>query len=195
MKQCVYALIFLFLIYCVTDYNSRIEEQYTFADNTAKRKFLEEKIINETDSSKSVSLVISELLTIPDGLWKDFFKNGGQLIITYDLPVENAVGTFTTKILGHYIIYVSPDYVEYAILHEVGHYLGYVKNINNDSRFDECSTERKKALNGVLSNNTYFSDDSEYFAEMTKLYFHGELDPIEFPLFVSYIEMLLLDYK
>lgn len=194
MKKCVYALMFLFLIFCVTDYNSRIEQQYTFADDTAKREYLEKTIINETGSSESVSLAISELLLIPDDIWKDFFKNGGQLIITDDLPEEDAVGTFSMKAIGSYTIYISPDYVEYALLHEIGHYLGYVKNIENDGRFEKCLSERDKALNGVLNNNTYFAKDSEYFAEMTKLYFQGELDPDEFPLFTSYIEMLLVDY-
>lgn len=193
MKRILYALIVLFLIFCVTDYNSRLEKQYTFADDKAKQDFLETMIVNETDSDESVSTVISELMLLPDDVWKDYFKNGGQVIITKNFPVEDVVGTFSVKKLGHYIIYISPYYVKYAMLHEIGHYIEFIKSIEKDSDFIDCLSEKEKALNGVLNNSSYFEDNFEYFAEMFKLYFHNQLDPAEYPLTTTYIESLLPD--
>lgn len=195
MQKIIYALIFLFLIFCVTDYNSRVEEQYTFADERAKHDFLESMIIDETNSSDAVSLVISELLLLPEDIWKDFFRSNGQIIITHDLPVEEAVGTFSRKTFGTYKIYVSPDYIEYAMLHEIGHYVGYVQHIENDSDFKKCLSERDKVIHGVLNDNQYFMEDGEYFAEIFKLYIHNELDPIEYPKSTACIKEILSDYS
>lgn len=195
MQKIIYALIFLFLVYCISDYNNRVQEQYTFVDERAKIDFLESVIIDETNSSNAVSSVISELLVLPDDIWKDFLRNGGNIIITHDLPVEDAVGTFSRRAFGTYTIYISPYYIEYAMLHEIGHYVGYVKSIKNDSRFIECLSERDKAISGVLNNNRYFEEDAEYFAEMFKLYFHKELDLAEFPAFIAYIKEILSDYS
>lgn len=195
MQKIIYALIFLFLIFCVTDYNSRVEEQYTFADERAKHDFLESMIIDETNSSDAVSLVISELSLLPEDIWKDFFKSNGQIIITHDLPVEEAVGTFSRKTFGTYKIYVSPDYIEYAMLHEIGHYVGYVQHIENDSDFKKCLSERDKVIHGVLNDNQYFMEDGEYFAEIFKLYIHNELDPIEYPKSTACIKEILSDYS
>lgn len=195
MKKCLNAFVFLFLVYCVTDYNSRMAKQYAFPDDIAKQNYLKSIIVNETDSDEPVSFIISELSLIPDNVWKNFFKNGGQIVITNNLPDKNVAGTFSIKSIGNYIIYVSPDYIEYALLHEIGHYLGFMNNIKNDGRFAECLSERGLAINGVLQFNEYFYEDAEYFAEMTKLYFHNELDPADFPLFISYIEHILSSYQ
>lgn len=195
MKQCMYAIVFVFLIFCVTDYNTRIEEQYVFENDEEKQNFLKGKIINKTNSSNAVSTVVSELLLVPDSIWKKFFMNGGNIIITYDLPVKDAVGTFSQRILGKYVIYIHPNYIRYAFLHEVGHYLGYVENVCNDRRFIKSLSEYDKAMQGVLNNNLSFKGDSEYFAEMFNLYFHNKIDSSEFPLFTSYVETVLSDYK
>lgn len=195
MQKIIYALIFLFLIFCVTDYNSRVEEQYTFVDERAKHDFLENVIVDETNSSDAVSLVISELLLLPEDIWKDFFRSNGQIIITHDLPVEEAVGTFSRKTFGTYKIYVSPDYIEYAMLHEIGHYVGYVQHIENDSDFKKCLSERDKVIHRVLNDNQYFMEDGEYFAEIFKLYIHNELDPIEYPKSTACIKEILSDYS
>lgn len=191
-------LFIIFLIVTVSDYNKQLDEQYTFASDTAKREYLETVIVDTTDSPEAVNKAINELLKMPDRVWTQFYRNGGKVIITYDLPRtkdgEEAVGTFGMPCVGFYKIYVSPEYIEYALLHEFGHYMGYAKNIERDSRFYDCLPEKAKALNGVLNENIYFEQSSEYFAEMTKLYFHNELSSSEYPLFTAYIESVLSEF-
>lgn len=194
MKRCIYALLFLILIFSVTDYNTRTEAQYRFSGRKEKQAFLRGKIINHSKSPQAVNLAVKELLLLPDRIWENFFKNGGNIIITKRMPVEDAVGTFSNKDLS-YFIYVSPDYIEYALLHEVGHYVDYAQGIKNDSGFQRCMDENSKALNGVLENNFYFCQSSEYFAEMFKLYFHGQLNSKDYPIFVKYIEKKLEKYR
>lgn len=194
MKKCFVMIFVIFLIVTVSDYNKQMDAQFTFADDTAKREYLETVIVDTTDSPEAVNKAIDELLKMPDRVWTQFYRNGGEVIITYNLPSTDAVGSFSMPYIGCYKIYVSPEYIEYALLHEFGHYLGYAKNIERDSRFYDCLSEKEKALNGVLNENIYFEQSSEYFAEMSKLYFHIELSSSEYPLFTAYIESVLSEF-
>lgn len=194
MKKCLAMLFVIFLIVIVSDYNNKMDEQYTFASDSAKREYLQSVIEDTTNSPEAVSKAIDELFLLPDKVWTQFYRNGGDIIITYDLPSDDAVGSFGIPYIGCYRIFVSPDYIEYALLHEFGHYLGYAKGVLRDSDYKNCLSERDKAIDGVLDSNTYFETDSEYFAELTKLYLHNKLDKSEYPLFTAYIEKLLSDF-
>lgn len=194
MRKTLWLLLILVLFFVVYNYNTDLNEQYLFADYNAKKEYLVDAIQDETNSSESVEKVATEILKMPDSVWKQFFRNDGSIILTYDLPSEGIVGSFSMRAVGSYRIYVSPDYIEYALLHEFGHYMGYAKNVERDKRFEECLSEKEKAINGVLNNNTYFDESSEYFSEMTKRYFHNEIGNDDFHLFCSYIEELLSDF-
>ena len=56
-----------------------------------------------------------------------------------------------------------------VIIHEFGHYLARVQNIEKDRRFKQCLEEKEEALRTILKSNKYFTDDAEYFAEMFRI--------------------------
>lgn len=193
MKRNVYLLLAFYIIFCILEYNDRIDEKYTFADDLSKQKYLESVIVNNSDSDGAISDVINELKKVPDDLLSSYFKNGGEIIITDDMKFEYVAGSFDITSLYQYTIKIAPEYAEYATLHEIGHYLAYIQGINNDRRFKECLKEKEQALNGVLNGNNYFSDDDEYFAEMFKVYCNNGFNN-EYPVTESYINYLLSDF-
>ena len=187
-------LLIVFLTVIISDYSNKMNEQCTFASDSAKREYLQSVIEDNTNSPELVNKVIDELFLLPDEVWTRFSRNGGSIIITYDIPTDGASGLFRVPYVGYYKIFVSPDYIEHSLLHEFGHYLGYTKGVVRDSEYKNCLSERGKALDELIDGDTYYETDSEYFAEMTKLYLHNNLDRSEYPLFTAYIEKLLSDF-
>lgn len=195
MKRLFVVFLILFVLYDTYDCSQTIEEQYTFLTKEEKVRFLNSRIINESEVADDiVDTAVNEMLKLPDGVWTDFFRNHGEIRLTYDMPVSEegeVVGSFTVRNATYCEILIHPDYVEYSLLHEAGHYIYYINRVARDEQYKTCLPERSSTIDGVLSGEVYFSSEKEYFAEMTKLYFQGELKEEDAPYFYRYIKQLV----
>lgn len=195
MRKILTCLLILLILYSFIGY----EKQYQFATYEEKEAFIRSQVINEANVSDDlIDVAVLEVLKLPENLWIKFFKDGGKIRITYHMPESASgivAGSFMIRNRTYCEVLLRPEYIEYSLLHEFGHYLYEIENIKNDKHYAACRIEMGYAFSAVLSDNNYFCTEEEYFAEMTKFYLEDKLQKEDAPIFYAYLEDILRKYK
>lgn len=95
-------------------------------------------------------------------------EGGGRAALS--MLTELASSTTTYQIIIDY------RYIDYALLHEIGHYFYKVNNLeNNDELNNLIEQVGAEVIKTELDNSEYFTSYSEFYAEVFKMYFQGTL--------------------
>jgi hypothetical protein len=178
------------------DYVEAIEliEYVAFHFEEIKTKIKMPDISIDLDNASNVNLndYLLEINKIPDGLIREFNKDGWKVVI--DLDYINSLSNLykvncngATKIKEKTIYIATPN----AILHEFGHYV--------DNKFNSAKKHSELYLveyQKAPIKNYYKSNANEYFAECFAMYIKGEVKLLKqlCPETYNYIKRLSADW-
>lgn len=95
-------------------------------------------------------------------------EGGGRAALS--MLTELASSTTTYQIIIDY------RYIDYALLHEIGHYFYKVNNLENNEELNNLIEQvGAEVIKTELDNSEYFTSYSEFYAEVFKMYFQGTL--------------------
>lgn len=141
------------------------ESLYEFLENNIEIDLVSYSNILGSKYAGSFSLSnlpedMTDIESIEDG--------GGRAALS--MLTELASSTTTYQIIIDY------RYIDYALLHEIGHYFYKVNNLeNNDELNNLIEQVGAEVIKTELDNSEYFTSYSEFYAEVFKMYFQGTL--------------------
>lgn len=141
------------------------ESLYEFLENNIEIDLVSYSNILGSKYAGSFSLSnlpedMTDIESIEDG--------GGRAALS--MLTELASSTTTYQIIIDY------RYIDYALLHEIGHYFYKVNNLeNNDELNNLIEQVGAEVIKTELDNSKYFTSYSEFYAEVFKMYFQGTL--------------------
>lgn len=141
------------------------ESLYEFLENNIEIDLVSYSSILGSEYAGSFSLSnlpedMTDIESIEDG--------GGRAALS--MLTELASSTTTYQIIIDY------RYIDYALLHEIGHYFYKVNNLeNNDELNNLIEQVGAEVIKTELDNSEYFTSYSEFYAEVFKMYFQGTL--------------------
>lgn len=141
------------------------ESLYEFLENNIVIDLVSYSSILGSEYAGSFSLSnlpedMTDIESIEDG--------GGRAALS--MLTELASSTTTYQIIIDY------RYIDYALLHEIGHYFYKVNNLeNNDELNNLIEQVGAEVIKTELDNSEYFTSYSEFYAEVFKMYFQGTL--------------------
>lgn len=169
-------IIIVFLICKLIDMNlySKGNLDRKFYKNECANIFLEGRIF-ESDVTK----LIKTLGIIPDEILQDFNNDGFEIILTdVDISKKYYKGDVAGTISGLFVesdkkIYISrkSNFIEYATVHEIGHYFDFKNNwISVSKEFINIYNAEKEDLKTFSYDEHYKSNSKEFFATSFKEY-------------------------
>lgn len=192
-------LIWIFLLMCISAYEENREMHLTTISIEDDMNYLNSVIkIHNGVSKSTIDRVESEIQKLPTKLWKQYFYDGGELKIVSDSISDsrsNVVGSFSIINEVYMTITINEEYIEYSLCHEFSHYLYHLIDINNYMGYQQMLTEKDSLWKDLMSSNQYFYSESEYFAEVGKLYFSKQIDPEKYPKTVKFFEVIIEQYQ
>lgn len=145
-----------------------------FYENEYVTVFLEGRIFKR-DAKKLVEI----LDDIPDKILQDFNEDGFEIVLTNaNISEKYYNGDVTGIISGLFIesdrkIYISrkSNFINYATIHEIGHYFDFKSNwISESQEFQSIYEVEKEKLKTFSYDEHYKSNNKEYFATAFKEY-------------------------
>lgn len=192
-------IIWIFLLICISAYEEDREIYFTTISVEEDMKYLDSVIKTQNGVSDSViDRVEAEIQKLPTKLWKQYFYDGGELKIVSESLSDsenNVVGSFSIINEVYMTITINEDYIEYSLCHEFSHYLYHLIDVNNYLGYQQMLTEKESLWRDLMSSNQYFYAESEYFAEVGKLYFREQIDPERYPKTVKFFDVLTEQYR
>lgn len=128
----------------------------------------------------------NELSLLPEIIQNEYASKG-EIKVVLDMPD-------TPTVCGLYYpvsddIYIKADSIEYATLHEIGHFVDYALGSISEAEYFINIYDNEKILVSEYCQST----PKEFFAETFKMYFHGELG--ENLLIHQYFDDLMIDIE
>lgn len=165
-----------------------------FVDIIARSMFAEaDGSVNEVKEIQTEISVVggdieiqNELSLLPEIIQNEYASKG-EIKVVLDMPD-------TPTVCGLYYpvsddIYIKADSIEYATLHEIGHFVDYaLGSISEAEYFINIYEQEKTLVSEYCQQNS-----KEFFAEAFKMYFHGELG--ESLLIHQYFDDLMIDIE
>lgn len=192
----------VFLIIKMIDINIYSENNLyrVFYKNEYVNVFLEGRV-SKWDAEK----LIETLKVVPDKILQDFNKDGFEIILTdVNISEKYYKGKVIGIISGLFVeedkkIYISrkSNYINYATIHEIGHYFDFKNNWSSVSKeFINIYESEKEKLKTVSCDDHYKSNSKEFFATSFKEFLKNPKRLKKYtPLTYEYIKKLFDENK
>ena len=93
------------------------------------------------------------------------------------------------------VICLDANYIDSAVAHEMTHYFYYNYDYEHNEEFSNCISEKAKFVDEYCNGFSYYSSDTEFFAEAGNRYFHNDLFEEEYPLLFEFFDTELAKYE
>ena len=196
---------FLLIVLATTDVRQNQYEEYSKLSETELENLVAKKIIIQDGVSIEYQTEIVEQVMLlkavsDETLYKLLDNNIEIKVVSHSSSLgDDYVGSFSrgssiqsieadsslatlsmlTELVNNittYQIVIDYRYIDYALLHEIGHYFYKVDNLENNaelnSLIEQVGTE---VIKTELDGSEYFTSYPEFYAEVFKMYFQGTL--------------------
>lgn len=202
----IWGIIFIFLIIVVltTDVEAIHYDKYSKLSESELESLVAKKVtIQDGVPLNCQEEVIDQIMSfkiVSDKALYEFIDNNIEIdIVDYSKILgDDYAGSFSLKSLENienmdniaslselvelindsvtYQVIVDYRYIDYALLHEIGHYFYKSNNLESDNELNELiDGVGADVIHNELEDSEYFTSYSEFYAEVFKRYFKGEL--------------------